>query len=127
MLHALRPILALIAFLGLVITVAGARAPEADSRGPSEVAMLLDLDSDRSGRVAAIFREADEKMRFAREELGPPADEAARALLHAVTEAIRADTEAKLAAVLTAAEMEKLLASQPPRPGNVAVLRFKKI
>ena len=104
------------ASLGLAAIVAGAQTPpNAGARAPRiDIVNLLGLDATRAAQVETILQEAQGKMRYAHEQIGPPTDETTRATMHAAMEAIRSDTDAKLGSVLTADEMERLRAALPP-------------
>jgi hypothetical protein len=114
--------------LGLAAGFAGAQMPPAeDSRPPRvDVVNLLGLDASRAGEVDAVLLGAQQKMRVLRGELGAPTDEATRATFDAAMEAIRADTDAKLSAVLTSDEIAKLHAALPPPPPRVQAMHFKR-
>jgi hypothetical protein len=81
-------------------------------------AKLLNLDSTRAEKVDAILENAHERIVEARKQIGRPTDETTRATMHAAMEAIRTETDALLAQVLTADELDKLHAAmpRPPRP-----------
>lgn len=119
----------LLAFLGLAAGVAGAQMmpPHQDGARPPriDVVNLLSLDAARAGQVETILNAAGAKVRALREQLGPPTDEATRATFRAAMEAIRADTDEKLAAVLTAEEIARLHAAMPPSP-RLEAMRFKR-
>jgi|KBSSwiStaDraftv2_1062776.scaffolds.fasta_scaffold219203_2 hypothetical protein len=118
----------LFASLGLAAGFAGAQMPPPeDSRPPRvDVVNLLGLDAARAADVDAILLGAQQKVRALREQLGPPTDESTRATFHAAMEAIRADTDAKLSAVLTSDEMAKLHAALPPPAPRLQAMHFKK-
>lgn len=105
-----------------VIGVAAAQMPGPPGggmRGPMpDIAAILGLDPERAAQVAAILRSAREKIREAHEQLGPPGDETTRAAMQAAMEAIRAQTDELLAAVLTAEELAKLRDALPPPPSR---------
>ena len=109
-----RSILASLAFTS---TVAGAQAlPLEDVPPRIDIATLLNLDDDRAEQVHAIMRAAREKMRAAREQIGRPTDESTRMVMHAAMHAIRVDTDQRLAAVLSASELQQLREALPPPP-----------
>ena len=118
----------LFASLGLAAGFAGAQVPPAEeSRSPRvDVVNLLGLDASRAAEVDAVLLGAQQKVRALREQLGPPTDESTRATFHAAMEAIRADTDAKLSAVLTSDEIEKLHAALPPPAPRVQAMHFKR-
>ena len=69
------------------------------------------------------------KLQFVRDQMGPPVDETARLTLYAAIEAIRADTEEKLASVLADREdvvVALVRANFPPTPPRYQALRFRK-
>jgi hypothetical protein len=119
----------LFAFLGLAAGVAGADAmppPHDGARAPRiDVVNLLSLDAERTAQVEAILNGARQKMHSVHEQLGRPTDEATRATFHAAMEAIRVDTDDKLAAVLTADELARLHAAMPAPP-RLEAMRFKR-
>jgi hypothetical protein len=79
----------------------------------ADIAVLLDLDATRAQKVYAIMKMAHERMEAARVQIGRPTDETTRAVLRAAMDAIRTDTDRRLAMVLTADELEKLRAARP--------------
>ncbi len=106
---------ALFAFFGVAAGVAVAQMPPTESpRQRPDIAALLNLDGERAAQVESILDTAHAKMRAAHEQIGPPVDETARATMHAAMEAIRADTDARLATVLSAEELARLRAALPP-------------
>ena len=118
---------ALFAFFGVAAGVAVAQMPPSESpRQRRDFAALLQLDAARAARVEAVFSLAAEKMRVAREQIGPAVDETTRLTLYAAMEAIRADTEEKLGAILTEEELARLLAALPPPPARLEPMRFKR-
>ena len=120
---------ALFALLGLAAGVAVAEMPRAPSAPAPQmtVAALLNLDMDRAARVQRVFDGAREKQRVAREAIGPAVDDTTRLILHAAMEAIRADTEEKLAAILTEEELVKLHAAAPAPTSRLEAMRFRRI
>ncbi len=87
-------------------------------RPPVDIAKLLNLDAARTEKVNAIL--ADEHA--ARKALwesnkGAPQDEAAKLAFRDKMRALRDDTRAKLTALLTPEELQKLRDSLPPPPG----------
>ena len=119
----------LFAFLGLAAGVAGADMmppPNDGARPPRvDVVNLLSLDATRAAQVETILNGARQKMRTVHEQLGHPTDDATRATFHAAMEAIRADTDEKLAAVLSPDELARLHAALPPPP-RMEAMRFKR-
>ena len=117
---------ALLAFFGVAAGVAVAQVPPVEGpRQRQDLAALLNLDHARAARVEAIFEGAREKMRVAHEQIGPAVDETTRLTLHAAMEAIRADTEEKLGAILTEEELARLHAALPRPPARFEAMRFK--
>jgi hypothetical protein len=80
-----------------------------------DIAVLLNLDAARAEQVHAIMQAAHEKMRAAHEQIGLVTDETSRSVMHAAMEAIRAETDSKLATVLTPDELDKLHAAMQRR------------
>jgi len=80
-------------------------------------------------RVQAILETAQEKVRHAREQIGPPVDETSRIIFYAAMEAIRADTEEKLSRILSEEEVAAVLvrARFPATPARFEALRFRKV
>jgi hypothetical protein len=107
-------ILALLAFTS---TVAAAQSPPAPRTMPPrvDIAALLNLDAARAQQVDAIMQAAHARMKAAREQIGRPTDDSTRNLMHTAMQAIRADTDQQLAAVLTSDELARLHAAMPPR------------
>lgn len=113
----------ILAPLMLATTLAAAQAPPAERRPPPiDVGALLGIDATRAAQVDAILASAHEKMREARRQIGRPADDATRSMLHAAMQAIRAQTDTQLGAVLSADELQKLheamRTSRRPRRGG---------
>jgi hypothetical protein len=101
-------------------SVAMAQAPTARERQPiAAVVAQLQLESGRAQQVTAILENSRLRARTARDQIGPPTDDSTRATLRAAMEAIHAETEKQLAAVLSAPELAKLKDAMPgrPRPG----------
>ncbi len=73
-----------------------------------DIAVLLNLDAARAEQVHAIMRASREKMQAAREQIGLVTDETSRSVMQAAMQAIRAETDGKLATVLTPEELDKL-------------------
>jgi hypothetical protein len=113
--HFVRTILAFFSLFGLAIGFAMAEAPARSGFGPhpGNLGELLNIDGDRAANVEAILMQAREKIRSAVEQVGPPNDEATRATLRAAMEAIRSDTDGKLAALLTPDELARLRSKLP--------------
>ena len=97
------------------------------ARDRVDVMALLNLDAARAQRVQAVFERARERMRVAQDQVGPPADATAIVTLHAAMEAIRADTEENLAAILTDDELARLHRAAPPAPKRLETMRFKRV
>jgi uncharacterized Zn finger protein len=117
---------ALFALFGLAAGVAVAQLPEAtDAR--QDVRALLHLDASRAARVEAILDTAREKIRVAREQIGPVNDEVTRLTMHAAMEAIRSDTDQKLGAILTEDELDLLHAYLPLPAPRLEAMRFKRV
>jgi hypothetical protein len=118
----------LFAFLGLTAGVASADVmpPPHDGVRPPRVDVinLLSLDAGRTAQVEAILYGARQKMHVVHEQLGTPTDDATRTTFHAAMEAIRVDTDEKLALVLTPDELARLHAAMPPP--RLEAMRFKK-
>src|SRR5215212_1650964 len=98
---------ALFAFFGVAAGFAVAQVPQSGSPPPQrpDIAALLGLDAVRAAKVEDILEGANVKARFAREQIGAASDETTRATMRAAMEAIREDTEEKLARVLTSEEL----------------------
>ena len=118
---------AFLAFFGVAAGVAVAQVPLEPLRSRGEITTLLHLDADRAARVNTILDTAREKARVAREQIGPTRDETTRSILYAALEAIRADTEEKLGAVLSDEELARLLAYLPAPPSRHEPLRFRRV
>jgi hypothetical protein len=118
----------LFAFLGLTAGVASADVmspPHDNARAPRiDTVNLLSLDATRAAQVEAILNGAQQKMRTVHEQVGPPTDDATRATFQAAMQAIRVDTDGKLAAVLTPEELARLRAAMPPP--RLEAMRFKR-
>ena len=118
----------LFAFLGLTAGMASADVlspPHDNARPPRiDVVNLLSLDAARAAQVETILNGARQKMHTVHEQLGRPTDDATRATFRAAMEAIRVDTDEKLAAVLTPDELARLHAAMPPPP-RLEAMRFK--
>ena len=80
-----------------------------------DIAVLLNLDAARAEQVHAIMRASHEKMKAAREQIGLATDETSRSVMHAAMQAIRVETDGKLATVLTPDELDKLHAAMQAR------------
>jgi hypothetical protein len=106
----------LLAMFGLAAGMAVAQPP------------LVESES-RAARVQAILDTAQEKVRNAREQIGPPVDETSRIIFYAAMEAIRADTEDKLSHILNEEEVAAVLvrARFPATPARFEALRFRKV
>ena len=106
----------MLALLGLAAGMAVAQPPVVESE-------------TRAGRVQQILDLAYQKVRVAQEQIGPPVDETTRVIFHAAVEAIRADAEVKLAAILTEEEVAAVLvrAHFPATPARFEALRFRKV
>jgi hypothetical protein len=119
----------LFAFLTMTAGVAGADMmppPPEGARPPRvDIVNLLSLDATRAAQVETILNGARSKMRTLHEQLGHPTDDATRATFHAAMEAIRGDTDDKLAAVLSPDELARLHAALPPPP-RLEAMRFKR-
>jgi hypothetical protein len=112
----------LLAFLAFVSAVATAQVPPPGAAPRVDVVALLDLDSERSELVRTILKQAYERMRMARAQIGPPTSEAAREAIRAAMRAIGEDADQRLGAVITVADLANLEAkmAQPgfPRLGG---------
>ena len=117
---------ALLAFFGIAAGMAVAQvSPIEDTRERNEETQGLTLDAGRAARVQAILDQAREKVRVAREQIGPPTDPATQATLNAAMEAIRSDTDQKLATVLTPEELAQLQAARRPLP-RLEAMKFRR-
>ena len=107
---------ALLALFGFAAGMAMAQAPSIESES-------------RAARVQAILDTAHEKIRVAREQIGPPTDETSRNILYAAGDAIRSDAEGKLATILSEDEVAAVLvnAKFPQTPPRFEGLRFRKV
>jgi hypothetical protein len=112
---------ALFAFFGVAAGMAIAEVPQRP-----DIAALLNLDSARAAKVEQILQAADVKTRFAREQIGPISDETSRVTMRAAMEAIRADTDEKLARVLSSDEMATLRAALPPPSPRFTLMHFRR-
>ena len=110
----------ILAALALASAMATAQPIPGQGFNRVNIVKLLNLDEERGGKVEAILENAHARMRTARQQIGRPTDDTTRATLHAAMKAIREDTDAQLATVLTAEEMERLMSSLPPRPRGVS-------
>lgn len=81
-----------------------------EKRQMERLAVLLDLTPAQSQQVQSIFADEHAKMKTAMEQVRQAMEQA-----HAAHQAVRKDTEQKLAAVLTPAQMKKLKLLMPPR------------
>jgi hypothetical protein len=129
--HPIRSILALLSLLGFAVAFAAAEMPGRTSGngfGPKPgYSEALNLDPSRAAQVEAILRQRDARVRTAHEQIGRPSDEATRATLHAALEAIRGDTDAKLAAILSPEELQKLrVLVPPPATPRLEAMTFKR-
>ena len=106
----------LLALFGLAAGMAVAQVPLAETES-------------RAARVQAIIDTAHVKIRAAQEQIGPPVDETSRVIFYAAMEAIRSDTEEKLAAILSEEEVAAVLvrAQLPRTPQKFEALRFRKV
>lgn len=106
----------LLALFGLAAGMAVAQPPVVESES-------------RAARVQAILDSAHGKVRYAREQIGPPVDETSRIVYYAAMEAIRADAEEKLGQILSEEEVAAVLvrARLPAPPARFEGLRFRKV
>ena len=81
-----------------------------------DIAELLNLDATRAQQVYAIMKLSHQRIAAAREQIGRPTNETTRTVLRAAIDAIHADTDSQLAAVLTTDELDKLHTALPLRP-----------
>ena len=119
---------ALFAFFGVAAGFAVAQVPhsaELPVQRP-DIAALLGLDSARAAKVEEILEAASVKTRFAREQIGPVNDETSRVTMRAAMEAIRADTDEKLAHVLSTDELAILRAALPPPSPRMQLMHFRR-
>jgi len=83
---------------------------------PVSYAALIGLDGPRAEVVDAILENAVTRVAWVRGEMGPAGDPSSRNVMRAAMDAILDDTEARLVAVLTPDELERLKqAMAPPR------------
>jgi hypothetical protein len=101
----------MLAFLAFASAVATAQVPPPGAAHRVDVVALLDLDQTRAERVRTILKQAYERIRKARAQIGPPNDEFARAAIRAVVRAIGEETDRELAAVLTTEDLARLEAA----------------
>ncbi len=88
-------------------------------RPPVDIAKLLNLDAARTEKVNAILaNEHAARKALWEANKGAPADEAAKLAMRDKMKALRDDTRAKLTAVLTPEELQKLRDSLP-HPGGM--------
>ena len=102
------------ASLLLSSSAAVAQTPDFNPLGP-EVAVLLDLDAGRAGKVNSILHRARVRVANARDQIGEPIDAQSYAILVAAMEAIAADADRQLAEILTNEEMERWREALPER------------
>jgi hypothetical protein len=114
----------LLALFGLAAGMAVAQVPLVEAETAQGV-----LNPGRAARAQAIIDTAHLKIRVAQEQIGPPVDETSRVILYAAMEAIRSDTEEKLAAILSEDEVAAVLvrAQFPRTPQKFEALRFRKV
>jgi hypothetical protein len=96
------------AALAFTSTLCGAQPPALDRAGPVDMASLLKLDPERAARLDAILEDALQQAMEARGVIDAALEGARARMAHAAMTSIRADTDQRLAAVLTAAELAKL-------------------
>ena len=109
----------LFASFAFASTVASAQVPQPPGAPPRiDVATLLHLDATRAQAVEAILETARLKHMELREQLGPPTDDSTRAAFMAGMQAIRDDTDQKLATVLSPDEIATLKAAMPRPRGR---------
>lgn len=106
----------LLAFLAFVSALATAQVPPPGAAPRVDVVALLDLDLERSELVRTILKQAYERMRKARAQIGPPTSESAREAIRAALRAVGEDADQRLGSVLTAEDVAKLEAKMA-QPG----------
>ena len=119
---------ALFALFGLAAGVAVAQVPATpvQSQARADIGALLGLDAWKAAQVNALLESAHEKARYAHEQIGTPKDDATRATMRAALDAIRADTDTKLAAMLTPDQMARLRAALPAPSPRLQLMNFRK-
>ena len=120
-----RSFLAILPALAITLATAQSPAPLEPLGARVDIATTLGLDAARAQKVAGILAAARSRMHSVRQEMGEPADAAGRAALHAAFEAIAGETMQRLAAVLTAEELERLQSTLPP--ARFEAMRFKQV
>jgi hypothetical protein len=80
-----------------------------------DIAALLNLDATRAEQVHAIMKTSHAKIVAAREQIGQVTDDTSRSVMRAAMEAIRTETDSRLATVLTPDELVKLHAAMQQR------------
>jgi hypothetical protein len=102
----------------VVVAQAQAQAPlPPRAPSPAQIVSTLNLDAQRAQVVTAILESGRQRMDALRQQ-ARPTDDASRAAMRGSMEAIRADVDKQLAAVLTADELAQLKQSMPqPRRG----------
>lgn len=96
------------AALAFASTLCGAQPPALDRVGPVDVTSLLKLDPERAARFDTILEDALQQAMEAHSVIDAALEGARARMAQAAMTSIRADTDRKLATVLTAAELAKL-------------------
>lgn len=89
-----------------------------EKRQMERLAVLLDLTPAQRQQVQSIFADEHAKMKTAMEQVRQAMEQA-----HAAHQAVRKETEQKLAAVLTPAQMKKLKLLIPPHEQRHFMMR----
>lgn len=97
-------------------TAAVAQMPPDEPPPRLDIAVLLNLDATRAQQVYAIMKISHQRMAAARAQIGRTTDPTSRAVMRAAMDAIHAEADSQLAAVLTVEELEKLRAAMPLWP-----------
>jgi hypothetical protein len=121
----LRTGVAIASFAALLV---GAEVPLPELRPPRiEAVKTLGIDAGRAARVESIVMTSYEKARELREQAGALiAEEAVRVAMNHRLQALHEETDAQLAALLSADELKKLreMIPRPPRgPGSELLFR----
>jgi hypothetical protein len=102
------------AALAFTSTLTSAQTPPVQGAVPAvDIVVLLDLDHTRANLVDSILENALQRIRAAREQIGPGTDAVTLSLMQAAMHAIRENTDRQLAAVLTPEEIAQLKEGVP--------------
>jgi len=85
-----------------------------DSRGPPDIAKILNIDVKRADKVQEILKAAHEQRMAMRKGVEAGGAQGDRKAAREKMRAQREETDRKLAAVLTPDELKKLQAAMPP-------------